>query len=499
MKKIFNHLLSLNLTHAWIGFFLYSCLISLLVQFFILPILFPRFHIGSGLLDGGDWTFYHSKAVELSYVIRDHGWSNWEIKPHGFGILGLMTAIYSFLGIYEPYVLIPFFSILHSVGAISIVLLIEKLGVNRATSILSSIPFLIFPSSLMWVTQILKDIFSINGSLLILLGLTGTLSLINKVNIKSKLMNLICSHLLIFIGFVLIWIVRPYFVSISLLFISVIFTIINFYFIFYVFKKKLNFLLFLCILFLQIISLISANQLSKLIKKDFDENAIFGAVPTPVLNDNLIDLDSQDYSTQKKPKNILSVQSSNEPSVDDPEDVSPPRLFFKSWSSTNYLPTIIDNEFKKLYLQRIYFYQVQFKANLTFDLDIDLSSFTKLVLYAPRAIQIAFFSPFPSSWFAEHPSQLSQLMHLINGFEMIIIYFCFIGFIFSIALWKRKIEFWIFVSFSFFYALVPTYALPNMGALIRYRYAAIMILVALGIGAMLHIYNKKLYESNEIN
>ena len=164
----------------------------------------------------------------------------------------------------------------------------------------------------------------------------------------------------------------------------------------------------------------------------------------------------------------------------------------------NFLPKIIDYEFKKLYLQRIYFYQVQHKANSTFDLDIDLSSFTKLVLYAPRAAQIAFFSPFPSSWFAEHPSQLSKLMHLINGFEMIIIYFCFIGFIFSIVLWKRKIEFWIFVTFSFYYALIPTYALPNMGALIRYRYAAIMILVALGIGAILHIYSKKLNENNEI-
>ena len=498
MKKIFNHLLSLNLTHAWIGFFLYSCLISLLVQFFILPILFPRFHIGNGLLDGGDWAFYQNKAVELSHVIRDHGWSNWEIKPDGFGIVGLMTAIYSFLGIYEPYVLIPFFSILHSVGAISIVLLIEKLGVNRATSILSSIPFLIFPSSLMWVTQILKDIFSINGSLLILLGLTGTLSLINKVNIKFKLMNLIWSYSLIFIGFVLIWIVRPYFVSISLIFTFVIFTIINFYFIFYIFKKKFNFLLILCNLFLQIISLTSINQLSEFIKKDFDENAIFGAIPSPVLNDNLIDLDSQDYSTQEL-KNNLSLQSSDEPLVDHSIDVSQPKLFFKDWSSSNYLPSIIDNEFKKLYLQRIYFYQVQYKANSTFDLDIDLSSFTKLVLYAPRAVQIAFFSPFPSSWLAEHPSQLSKLMHLINGFEMIIIYFCFIGFIFSIALWKRKIEFWIFVSFSFFYSLVPTYALPNMGALIRYRYAAIMILVALGICAMLHIYNKKLYENNEIN
>ena len=139
-------------------------------------------------------------------------------------------------------------------------------------------------------------------------------------------MNLIWSHSLIFIGFVLIWIVRPYFVSISLIFISVIFTTINFYFIFYVFKK-IKFLLFLCILFLQIISVTTGNLLSELIKKDFDENAILGTIPTPVLNDNLIDLGSQDYSTQKKLKNIPSVQSSNEPSVDDPEDMSPPKLF----------------------------------------------------------------------------------------------------------------------------------------------------------------------------
>ena len=299
MKKIFTHLLSLNLTHAWIGFFLYSCLISLLVQFFILPILFPRFHIGNGLLDGGDWTFYQYKAIELSNVIREHGWSNWEIKPSGFGILGLMTAIYSFLGIYEPYVLIPFFSILHSVGAISIVLLIEKLGVNRATSILSTIPFLMFPSSLMWVTQILKDIFSINGSLLILLGLTGTLSIINKVNIKFKLINLIWCHSLILIGFVLIWIVRPYFVSISLIFTFVIFTVINFYLIFYIFKKKINFVLFIFVLFLQIILLISVNQINLLLKKDFDEMSLLSAIPNPTLKDGLIESDSQNHTNLK--------------------------------------------------------------------------------------------------------------------------------------------------------------------------------------------------------
>ena len=255
-------------------------------------------------------------------MIREHGWSNWEIKPSGFGILGLMTAIYSFLGIYEPYVLIPFFSILHSVGAISIVLLIEKLGVNRATSILSTIPFLMFPSSLMWVTQILKDIFSINGSLLILLGLTGTLSIINKVNIKFKLINLIWCHSLILIGFVLIWIVRPYFVSISLIFTFVIFTVINFYLIFYIFKKKINFVLFIFVLFLQIILLISVNQINLLLKKDFDEMSLLSAIPNPTLKDGLIESDSQNHTTLKFENKISfdDPKNSVESSVDDPKN-----------------------------------------------------------------------------------------------------------------------------------------------------------------------------------
>ncbi len=161
----------------WIIFFLYAVVISLLIQLLILPIILPQYHMGHGLLDGGDWTFYHSKAVEISYNINANGWSHWELRPRGFGLLGVISALYSFFGVYEPYVLIPFFSALHALGAISIVSLIEKMGVERAASMFSALPFLVFPSSLLWVTQILKDIFTINGALLILLGLVSIVSI----------------------------------------------------------------------------------------------------------------------------------------------------------------------------------------------------------------------------------------------------------------------------------------------------------------------------------
>ena len=97
MEKIINYFSAFNLTKVWIIFFFYSLVISVLIQFLILPIFLPQFHMGHGLLDGGDWTFYHSRSVELSNIIRDHGWSYWQMKPQGFGIIGFISAIYSFL------------------------------------------------------------------------------------------------------------------------------------------------------------------------------------------------------------------------------------------------------------------------------------------------------------------------------------------------------------------------------------------------------------------
>ena len=148
---------------------------------------------------------------------------------------------------------------------------------------------------------------------------------------------------------------------------------------------------------------------------------------------------------------------------------------FKEWSPSTYLPIRIDNELKKLYYQRSYFYSIQHSANSTIDFGTDLNSFEKQVKYVPRAIQVGLFSPFPSSWFAEHPSQLSKLMHFVTGVEMLFIYIFLVGFVISLFILKKKVEYWMFVCFSFYFTLIPIYAIPNIGALIRYRYGAIML------------------------
>ena len=129
-------------------FVAYSVLVSCMVQLIALPYLFPQLHHGNGLLYGGDWFFYQAKATELSILVAENGWENWELRPKGHGMVGVVAAIYSFFGLNKPFILIPFFSLLHGIGALSIFLLIEGIGVRKSVAFYSAIPYLIFPTSL---------------------------------------------------------------------------------------------------------------------------------------------------------------------------------------------------------------------------------------------------------------------------------------------------------------------------------------------------------------
>ena len=168
---IINNLNNKKLSSIWGTFFVYSVLVSVAIQFIFLPFIFPQYHGGKGMLIGGDWGIYHLRAYVEYIKIIEYGWDAWQLKPQGWGITGFISAVYSFFGIPKPYILIPFFSAFHALGALIIVLLIERLEVKRSTAIFSAIPYLIFPSSLLWVSQILKDVFTLNASLMVLYGL----------------------------------------------------------------------------------------------------------------------------------------------------------------------------------------------------------------------------------------------------------------------------------------------------------------------------------------
>ena len=489
---MFVNLKKINSFQAFGLFFLYSVFISLILQFFVLSILLPNLGTVDGLISG-DMTFYHNRSVVVSENISQLGWSAWELRPQGFGIVGVVSAIYSFFNVYSPYILIPFFSALHALGALSIMKLVGRLNVEKNIAFISSVPFLIFPSAVLWYAQILKDTFTLNGSLIILYGLIGLFGILKIKELKAQLTQALLSILIIIFGFALVWLVRPYFAQLSFIFAIFALFILNVALVVLLIKGRAKISALFVIWLSQYVLYIFIQYLPYDtdidVPKPKDQIVTNNTQPIETNNTQPVETPIEANNTQPVETPIEApIEANNTQLVEANNDIE---IFsYKKWESSEFLPHKIDAEFKKLYLQRSYFYQVQHTANSTFDYKQDLNSVEKMILYIPRAIQVAFLSPFPSSWFGNHPAVISNLMHRITGIEMMVVYVFLTGFLYSLYLWRKKIELWIMVSFSFYFALLPVYAFPNIGALVRYRYSAIMILVALGVGAYMHLYYK---------
>ena len=89
-------------------------------------------------------------------------------------------------------------------GTTCIVLLIEKIDFNRGVSFLSAIPFLIFSIFSFVGKPDSKDVFTINGSLIILLALTWIFNISNDDNLFFTLKKLLGVYFVMLFGFVVI-------------------------------------------------------------------------------------------------------------------------------------------------------------------------------------------------------------------------------------------------------------------------------------------------------
>src|SRR4051794_36005209 len=95
----------------------FAFLIAVLVQFVVLPYFLPYLHGGEGLLAHTDSVQTHILAREMANNIHQVGWSAWQFNPRtgtGIGITALFYVIFS----PHPWVLIPFYSLIHALAAL---------------------------------------------------------------------------------------------------------------------------------------------------------------------------------------------------------------------------------------------------------------------------------------------------------------------------------------------------------------------------------------------
>jgi len=453
---------------VWAVFFLYSVGISVFIQFVLLLYVFPILHAGDGLLIGGDWNFFHRLAVNLADQINQHGWSEWLLRPGtgpGQSVAGIAAAIYVITGVSKPYVLIPLHSLLHSLGAVVIVYLLEIIGVARRYAVVSALPFLIFPTAMLWYTQMHKDTYYIAGLLLCLFGWVKTTQVFSLS--ASKYFNqLLVALVSLSVGVLLIWTIRPYSIEILKGFALLMFLFAMIFFMVNLIYRRNNVFQSFFMLLIFFSTLFMLNELS------------FNAVN--------VKIDTKIYHTPSFSEKLVSSGKKQEQEQEQEQSVT-----YQQWETNPLLHAKLNDILERIYNYRVYFYYQQQYANTTFDQDKQLNSFSKMAMYIPRAMQVGFLAPFPNSWLESGSTKATTIMRRVSGIEMIIIYLLLPAILLSLFVWRRKIEYWMMITFSWYYIMVPVYALPNVGTIQRYRYAPLMLLVALGIAALFFLLKKK--------
>lgn len=511
----------------WWVFFFYTFFVSILVQFVILPYVFPYLHAGYGLLNSSfDSIGFHQLAVDLADKIRIHGWSVWQLRPGSQSPAGVASIFYYFI-LPDPRIFIPISAALHAGAVLILVNLLNSFVKNKAKAIFCILPFLVFPSNLQWTAQWHRDGFSILGVVLILQGMVLSVGLKND-RLKNRFFINFRSIIYYACGFSLIWIARPYIMTIVEPFMKLFFGVLFLSFLIRAFKKKISWQRILIVSLSMLLILFALGQ-AKMdigmvefkecapVSDNEEEVAGYGVeeaaepiataqlmAEKPSIDDKVLIASAKEGARQviNKSKIKKTESSGLKPEVSrggmferpltgrESIKVKGKKLIKQDyienhWKRSFGLPLSIENKAYSLAIFRRGFRLSAPEAKSNIDSGIGFCSVKDILIYLPRAAQIVFLAPFPDQWFDSGSCTANSLMRRISAFEMIVVYFTLIFLPYTIWHWRKRVEIWIIFIFLTYIMLVHGLVVCNIGSLYRMRYGYIMILVSLGIAGFL--------------
>jgi hypothetical protein len=427
--------------HLWISVFLYTVISGLFVQFILLPYIFPSWHAGNGLLEGVDATKFHRIALELTEKIEESGWSQWEPLPDGQLVSGVAAIFYVLINP-APWSVLPLNGVLNSFACVCFYLILFTLLKDERKSLLCALPFIFFPSNLLWNTQFHNENYAVPG---IILTLYGWVVISNNKGNQNEVISRenIIALFSIVVGSLFIGLVR-----ISILpGLTFLFVIIGIGFVLaWIFKRDRN---------------------RKLKRIPLVGIAISMMLTVVFIFENNISLDA-DFKLNYGESEIPLSSNQNE-------------VRKLKWENTSWIPGFLDNQFEDIAMLRRRFIKAWDHAGSNIDADITFRNAEEVTRYLPRAAQIAFFSPFPNMWFSEGRKVTGTAMRVISAFEMMVIYFCIVGL--PMILWSNRHQpaLWVVVYVCTGMLIVYALTIPNLGSLYRFRYPYLMPLVCLGL------------------
>lgn len=404
-------------------FFLFAIVVGGILQKVIIPA--TPWHAGHGLLEGGDWCWFHDEAVKLALQIKMSGWSKLQFHPKGNSPIAIAGALYYLTGIHEPWIVLPINGVLYGIAAVVLFNLFVSLSGHMRIAWIALVP-LVFPSTAMIWGQIHKDIWMLPGSFMVLRFWVE----LSKREVDRQ--ECLKSFALLAFGILGVWIARPY--ATKIFFVAEI-------------------LAASCLLIVKTCD----KSLSKLTVL-FLGCGLALQVPFLVVEDNIHIV--EDRPLTNVPPSIKSQLT---------------------WNSSS-LPQMIDKQLQKMADSRERFRFSYPEAASNIDVDVAINSGSKLLKYIPRALEVGLLAPFPSMWFSAAKSPGGNWMRSSAGLEMLICYIAFLGWLGFLRPGNRKLLGKSLPSVVCCLAILTVYSLVvcNVGTLYRMRYPMMCYLMMIG-------------------
>ena len=418
--------------------------------------MLPSIHAGSGLLMN-DAEYYHKSAQLIADNIRAHGWSAWSVwsaQTSTSGNVAVLAALYAIFPA-EPALIIPVNAFLQASSAYFLLLIGRELWPGRAGDIAglaTAVVFVVFPSSLSWYSQPLKDCYVITGMLLILYA---WLKALHPSSVRGGVAALLAW---MWLGVLLVAFVKLYYLR--LLFVAAI--------------------ILSCVVAVHLLR-VRRPQRYHVIFFYFSAVVLIG-VTHEIVRPFAVETGIQ-YEEWSPTANTDTNTGTNANAW--------------QWQNSPQLPDTLERYLEIAAKTRAAMIEYNNKVGAGSVIDADRAPQTsaETFLYLPRAVQIALFAPFPNTWL-----QKPSLTRLISVFETVLWYCIAPGLLFALY-YRRSLALTVTLLFAMFFLTVFSFVTPNVGTLYRYRYAYEFMLMVIAIGGWVQFFlnhpGKKLLRTAE--
>mgnify|MGYP001312025845 CR=1 FL=1 len=444
----------ISTTLLFLIFFGYTTAVALLFQKLLLPISSQSSH---GLITG-DAVYFNKVAMELAERIRTNGWSEWRLSP-AWGADGNVAILAALYAMFKPDIslILPLNAACHALGGVLLVNLAQLTWSGRAARVaglLAGTLFVLQPSALNWYAQAHKDGLSILGSLLILTAWMRANG--HALTVRQGAGVLLTAAL----GCLALFVVRPYLLQIVLIA-----------------------LLLTAAVPAALASFRSTNA-------PFLRRTVFHVLILAILavatwtapRTRSIDIEDYQWAPTKE---STALPGTLVPGAR-PRTL-PAELKEWKWQPSAWLPKAADRRFQVLAQTRASFAESGIRQGASSMIDEARmpQSAASLLLYAPRALQIAVLAPFPNRWLDKITS--TRLVAIV---ETTLWYLIAPGIGLTIYYGRLRNCYPILI-FALFSLVIFGLTISNIGSLYRVRYVYMSCLSLVGLAGWMEFMSRR--------